>query len=262
MTTPRQTRKPRQSQTGKPLEPLIIGLNDKSIHVRDIALEQLWKLGSAALPALPAIAALIGDPDEFIAHKAFRLFQRLTPELLERKPDLSIRIATPESRLAAVEELIRLLPSFPPPTQSARSGSPASITEDRMPASASPPSNALPSQYPGMWIAWNDDDSAVVAATNTFPEMLERVAELGLSNPTIEIAPGIHPSVAASQFDLLPDESPSIEIDVRKTIPDADEWLDTPNTRIGGKKPRDLIGTPREERVRDIIRSIRGGITT
>ena len=223
---------------------------DHNADASDETLKALRSLGASYV--LRAIASAIGDPDEGIAYQAFKLFETTAPHILHQKRDLLQRLTDPESRLAAVEELIRLLPSSAPP---------ASIKEDRMPPTVQLRSSQ-PSQYPGMWIAWNNDDTEIVAVADTFPEILERVAELGLSNPTIEIAPGFHPSVAGKQFDLRPDESPSIEVDVQSTIPNAEEWLDLPNSRIGGQKPRDLIGTPREFRLRDIIRSIRAGITT
>ncbi len=59
---------------------------------------------------------------------------------------------------------------------------------------------------------------------------------------------------------LLPGEEADIEKEVRSLVPDADTWLDTPNSRFGGSKPKDLIGTEREWRLRDVLRSIKYGL--
>jgi hypothetical protein len=61
---------------------------------------------------------------------------------------------------------------------------------------------------------------------------------------------------------ILDDESPSILDDVRKMFRNADEWLDAPNSSLGGERPRDLIGTDMEPEVRYVLRGIKDGITT
>ncbi len=38
--------------------------------------------------------------------------------------------------------------------------------------------------------------------------------------------------------------------------------MDTPNDQLGGKKPNDLVGTPSEPRVRELVRSIKQGMPT
>jgi hypothetical protein len=113
-----------------------------------------------------------------------------------------------------------------------------------------------------MWIAWDEEQEHVLASADTYPEVMGRVAALGLTDPVVEKAPGLHPAVAARQFTLFPDESPDILDDVRRTIPDPDQWLDTPNTRMWCKKPRDLIGTSEERQLRYMLRGIRSGITS
>ena len=72
------------------------------------------------------------------------------------------------------------------------------------------------------------------------------VEELGLVGPIIERAPGLYPADLDVPVKLLDGESADILNDVRETIPDADQWLDTPNTRLWYKRPRELIGTPGE----------------
>ena len=41
-----------------------------------------------------------------------------------------------------------------------------------------------------------------------------------------------------------------------------EEWLNTPNDQLGGEKPRDLIGTEREEAIRELARAIKIGMPT
>lgn len=68
-------------------------------------------------------------------------------------------------------------------------------------------------------------------------------------------------AVAASSANgLFPDEQSDIRRDVSALIADPNEWLDTPNTELGGAKPKDLIGTDREQMLRDLLRSIKYGI--
>jgi hypothetical protein len=60
--------------------------------------------------------------------------------------------------------------------------------------------------------------------------------------------------------DLFPDELPDLRDEVKRIFDDPDLWLDTPHKSLGWRKPRDLLGTEDEYRVRDIIRRIKHGI--
>jgi uncharacterized protein (DUF2384 family) len=60
----------------------------------------------------------------------------------------------------------------------------------------------------------------------------------------------------ASENLLLPDEHKDIREDVRRLFSNADEWLDAPNSRFHLRKPRELIGTPDERLLRDMLRAI------
>ena len=131
-----------------------------------------------------------------------------------------------------------------------------------MSETANPSPLAELSLSPGQWVAWDKHQEHVLAAADTYPEMMARISELGLGDPVVEKAPGIHPLVAAKEFTLLPNESSDIIDDVRMTIPDPDLWLDTPNTRLWCEKPRDLIGTEQERQLRYLLRGIRSGITS
>lgn len=103
---------------------------------------------------------------------------------------------------------------------------------------------SLPPEYRGKWIAWDDNMERILAADDTYSGLMERIERMGLVDPHVERAPGTHPALADAPLALLEGESLDILKDLRETIPNADEWLDTPNTRLWCKKPRDLIGTP------------------
>src|SRR5262249_54019712 len=119
--------------------------------------------------------------------------------------------------------------------------------------------SAIPSEYSGKWLAWDADHKSILAAADTYPEIMAFVAQAGQPDLRVERARGLHPAVAEHPFVLLEDESPDVLDDVRKTIPDPEEWLDTPNTRLWCRKPRELIGTPQEKYLRYILRGIRSG---
>jgi uncharacterized protein (DUF2384 family) len=61
---------------------------------------------------------------------------------------------------------------------------------------------------------------------------------------------------------LFPGESADIQKDIATLIDDPSKWLDTPHARLGGAKPKDLIGADREQFLRDLLRSIKYGMPT
>lgn len=61
---------------------------------------------------------------------------------------------------------------------------------------------------------------------------------------------------------LLPGEQEDIRQEVKTMIAEPAKWLDTPNDRLGGQKPGDLIGTEREQLVRDLLRALKYGLFT
>jgi len=61
------------------------------------------------------------------------------------------------------------------------------------------------------------------------------------------------------EADLLPGEHEDIREDVRALFSNADEWMDAPNTRFVMRKPNDLVGTPDERLLRDMLREIAYG---
>ncbi len=54
---------------------------------------------------------------------------------------------------------------------------------------------------------------------------------------------------------LLPGEHADIRIDVREILANGDEWLATPNSNYGGRRPSELIGALDEALVRETLRS-------
>lgn len=54
-------------------------------------------------------------------------------------------------------------------------------------------------------------------------------------------------------------------IDELRTIirPDeVDSWMETPNTRFGGRKPKEFLGTPDDRPLRDFILAVRHGMVS
>jgi hypothetical protein len=62
--------------------------------------------------------------------------------------------------------------------------------------------------------------------------------------------------------DRDPDEQADLRSLISDVVDEPDSWLDTPNDLLGGKKPRDFIGTDQEERVRELVRAIKIGMPT
>jgi hypothetical protein len=65
---------------------------------------------------------------------------------------------------------------------------------------------------------------------------------------------------SAPSDNLLPGEEPDIRKDIASVVQDPDGWLSQPNDQLGGQKPGDLIGTEREQSVRDLLRAIKHGM--
>jgi uncharacterized protein (DUF2384 family) len=67
---------------------------------------------------------------------------------------------------------------------------------------------------------------------------------------------------SAPKNGLLPGEKADIREEAAEMIAEPEKWLDMPNAMLGGEKPNDLIGTDREQLVRDLLRAIKYGIPT
>ncbi|HKI35186.1 MAG TPA: antitoxin Xre/MbcA/ParS toxin-binding domain-containing protein [Gemmataceae bacterium] len=57
-----------------------------------------------------------------------------------------------------------------------------------------------------------------------------------------------------------PDETADIERLIAEVVPDAEAWKQTPNAVLGGKRPIDLLHTPEEPVLRDLLRAAKHGI--
>lgn len=69
------------------------------------------------------------------------------------------------------------------------------------------------------------------------------------------------PSVLPSQiFGRDPDETADLERLIADVVPDAETWKRTPNAVLGGKRPIDLLHTPLERVLRDLLRAAKHGM--
>ena len=65
------------------------------------------------------------------------------------------------------------------------------------------------------------------------------------------------PKAAAT---LFADESADRHHEVARIVADPEVWLQTSNTHLGGERPIHLMGTPAEQRLRDLLRAITHGM--
>jgi hypothetical protein len=57
-----------------------------------------------------------------------------------------------------------------------------------------------------------------------------------------------------------PDETrPILEL-IDEVIPSPRDWIQIPNENLGGSRPVELIGTPKEEILRNLARAIKHGM--
>lgn len=64
----------------------------------------------------------------------------------------------------------------------------------------------------------------------------------------------------ASQASQDPDLTIDVESLMRQVVPDADIWKLAANPALGGQRPIDLINTPREQALRDLLRAAKHGM--
>lgn len=69
----------------------------------------------------------------------------------------------------------------------------------------------------------------------------------------------MHPSTASAAT-LFTDEAADLKQEVAQIVADPEVWLHTPNEALGGDSPINLIGTPEEQRLRDLLRAIKHGM--
>ncbi len=113
--------------------------------------------------------------------------------------------------------------------------------------------------YPAQWIAWDASRKNIVAVADDYLGIMEQLDQLRVDDAWVDVGPGIPPGFKQPPLELMPGESKNILDDIKSTLPDAEEWLDSPNNRLGGKKPRDLIGTPDERYIREMLRRVWSG---
>ena len=73
------------------------------------------------------------------------------------------------------------------------------------------------------------------------------------------VPPLLGPGIAGprrSPLDRLPGEG-TVEQEAADIFEDSERWLSTEHALLGGKRPRDCIGAPDEQAVRDLLRTIR-----
>ena len=63
----------------------------------------------------------------------------------------------------------------------------------------------------------------------------------------------------SSSANLFPDENPDLREEVKTLLPNGAAWMETQNFLFEGRKPSQLLGTPEEFRVRNLIRAIKHG---
>ena len=61
---------------------------------------------------------------------------------------------------------------------------------------------------------------------------------------------------------LFADESADLTHEVARIVADPEVWLQTPHAHLGGESPITLIGTPEEQRLRDLLRAIKHGMVS
>jgi hypothetical protein len=57
-----------------------------------------------------------------------------------------------------------------------------------------------------------------------------------------------------------PHETADLERLMAEVVPDAEVWKQTPNAVLGGKRPIDLLHTPQELVLRDLLRAAKHGM--
>ena len=69
-------------------------------------------------------------------------------------------------------------------------------------------------------------------------------------------------SASSAPNGLLGNEKANIRDEVADLVDDPTQWLEMPNSQLGGIRPKDLIGTEREQLLRDLLRAIKFGMPT
>jgi hypothetical protein len=242
----------------RPVEQVLKDLDSSEPSKRNRAIRECWDLAPYAGAVLAVLLRGLNDPDEAVRLNAVKGLLRAFPSAEEILDNLLMPVESedPKVRLAAISQVIILLPQvlaalsgMTPDGSSAAPNQPVPVTED-------------PMQHAGRWVAWTRDRQRVLAVADSFADVMNQAIRSGESDPYVKKVPGVSPEGARKPFVILEDESSNIVDDVGKVVRDAEVWLDSPNSSLGGDRPRDLIGTEMEREVRYLLRGMRDGITT
>jgi uncharacterized protein (DUF2384 family) len=58
------------------------------------------------------------------------------------------------------------------------------------------------------------------------------------------------------------DETADIQKLIDEVVPDAETWKQTPNPLLGGQRPIDLLHSPQEQVLRDMLRAAKHGMAS
>ena len=230
----------------RPVAKVLKDLDSSEPSKRKRVIEECGDLAPYVGAVLAALLRGLNDPDEVVRLKAFQGLPCAFPGAEEMLIKLlsPVESEDPKVRLAAISQVITILPQvlaalsgMTPDGSSAASNQPVPVTEDLM-------------EYAGRWVAWTRDRQRVLAVADSFADVMNQAIRSGESDPYVKKVPGVSPEGARKPFVILEDESSNIVDDVSKVIPDAEVWLDSPNSWLGGERPRDLIGTEMEREVR------------
>jgi uncharacterized protein (DUF2384 family) len=64
------------------------------------------------------------------------------------------------------------------------------------------------------------------------------------------------------QLSRDPDETADLEKLIDEVVPDPETWKQTPNPVLGGKRPIDLVHSPQQQILRDLLRAAKHGMTS
>ena len=93
-------------------------------------------------------------------------------------------------------------------------------------------------EHAGRRVAWTRDRQRVVAVADSFADVMSQAIRSGERDPYVKKLPGVSPGGARKPVVTLEDESSNIIDDVSKVVPDAEIWLDSPNSSLGGQRLR------------------------
>ena len=242
----------------RPMAQLLKDLDSPDPSKRERTIKKCGDLAPDLGVALVGLLRGLNDPDESIRAMAFDGVLQAFPDFEQALVNSLSPVESddPKVRLAAISQVITILPHI----LAALSG----ITLDGSSAAVQQPAPVMEDlmEHAGRWVAWTKNRQRVLAVADSFADVMNRALRAGESDPYVKKVPGVSPESARKPFVILDDESSNIVDDVGKVVADPEIWLDSPNSSLGGERPRDLIGTEMEREVRYLLRGMKDGITT